>query len=54
LIIGEREVADGTVTLRRYGHQQQQTFAVADFEALLIDAIKQRLPEVDTSSAYSA
>jgi len=54
LIIGEREVADGTVTLRRYGHQQQQTFAVADFEALLIDAIKQRLPEVDTSSADSA
>ena len=54
LIIGEREVADGSVTLRRYGHQQQQTFAAADFENLLIDAIKQRLPEVDTSSADSA
>ena len=54
LIIGEREVADGTVTLRRYGHQQQQTFAAADFENLLIDAIKQRLPEVDTSSADNA
>ena len=47
LIIGEREVADGTVTLRRYGHQQQQTFAVADFEHRLVDAIKRRLPEVD-------
>jgi threonyl-tRNA synthetase len=47
LIIGEREVADGTVTLRRYGHQQQQTFAMADFEHRLVDAIKRRLPEVD-------
>jgi len=47
LIIGEREVADGTVTLRRYGHQQQQTFAMADFEHRLVDAIKLRLPEVD-------
>lgn len=47
LIIGEREVADGTVTLRRYGHQQQQTFAMADFEHRLVDAIRRRLPEVD-------
>jgi threonyl-tRNA synthetase len=47
LIIGEREVADGTVTLRRYGQQQQQTFAMADFEHRLVDAIKRRLPEVD-------
>jgi threonyl-tRNA synthetase len=47
LIIGEREVADGTVTLRRYGHQQQQTFAMADFEHRLVDAIKRRLPEID-------
>ena len=54
LIIGEREVADGTVTLRRYGHQQQQTFAVADFESLLIDAIKQRLPEVDITDSENA
>jgi threonyl-tRNA synthetase len=47
LIIGEREVADGTVTLRRYGHQQQQTFTMADFEHRLVDAIRRRLPEVD-------
>lgn len=53
LIIGEREVADGTVTLRRYGHQQQQTLAVADFESVLINAIKQRLPEIDASSVDS-
>ncbi len=53
LIIGEREVADGTVTLRRYGHQLQQTLAVADFESVLINAIKQRLPEIDASSVDS-
>ncbi|NCF44822.1 MAG: threonine--tRNA ligase [Proteobacteria bacterium] len=46
LIIGEREVADGTVTLRRYGQRDQHTMSVAAFESALMQAIKQRLPEV--------
>jgi threonyl-tRNA synthetase len=46
LIIGEREVTEGTVTLRRYGQQQQHTFEAADFENRLIEAINNRYPEV--------
>ena len=42
LIVGEREQADGTVTLRRYGQTQQHTMSVADFEAALRRAIEQR------------
>ena len=48
LIIGEQEVADGTVTLRRYGIEQQETLTVAAFEARLLVAIRDRtrqLPE---------
>ena len=46
LIIGEREVADGTVTLRRYGLRDQHTMSVEAFESALMHAIKLRLPEV--------
>ena len=46
LIIGEREVADGTVTLRRYGQRAQHTMTVEAFESALLHAVKQRLPEV--------
>ena len=46
LIIGEREVADGTVTLRRYGQRAQHTMTVEAFESALLQAVKQRLPEV--------
>ena len=46
LIIGEREVADGTVTLRRYGQRDQHTMSVEAFESALMQAIKRRLPEV--------
>ena len=46
LIIGEREVADGTVTLRRYGQRAQHTMTVEAFESALLQAGKQRLPEV--------
>jgi threonyl-tRNA synthetase len=46
LIIGEREVADGTVTLRRYGQRDQHTMSVEAFESALMHAIKRRLPEV--------
>ena len=46
LIIGEREVADGTVTLRRYGQRDQHTVSVDVFEAALLQAIGQRSAEV--------
>ncbi len=46
LIIGEREVAENTVTLRRYGRKDQVTVPVADFETALLRAIAERSPEV--------
>ena len=46
LIIGEREVADGTVTLRRYGRKDQVTVSVEAFESALLHAISSRAPEV--------
>jgi threonyl-tRNA synthetase len=42
LIVGEREAADGTVTLRRYGHKDQHTLLVADFEAALLRTVAER------------
>ena len=42
LIVGEREQADGTVTLRRYGQTQQHTLTVDVFESLLLKAIAER------------
>ena len=42
LIVGEREAADGTVTLRRYGIRQQTTMPVAEFELALATTIKTR------------
>lgn len=47
LIIGEREVADGTVTLRRYGQRDQHTLSADVFEAALMQAIRQRSAEVE-------
>ena len=41
LIIGEREAADGTVTLRRYGHKQQHTMPVEEF----VQACRQTIDE---------
>ena len=49
VIIGEREVAEGTVTLRRYGQRAQHTMSVQTFETALLSAIKKRLPEVAVS-----
>ena len=46
LVVGEREQADGTVTLRRYGVKRQQTLPVEEFEAWIVDQIASRaLPE---------
>ena len=42
LIVGEREAADGTVTLRRYGVKQQATMPFERFEAAVRDAIAGR------------
>ena len=42
LVVGEREQADGTVTLRRYGVKRQTTMPFAEFEAALAKTIKQR------------
>lgn len=45
LIVGEREVADGTVTLRRYGYKDQHTMSVDDLVEALVKTIDQRLLE---------
>lgn len=42
LIVGEREAAEGTVTLRRYGHKQQHTMSVDEFESALLTTINER------------
>lgn len=42
LIVGEREVADRTVTLRRYGVKQQTTMPLDAFEAALAKTIAAR------------
>lgn len=42
LIVGEREVADRTVTLRRYGVKQQTTMPLGDFETALGKTIATR------------
>ncbi|MCB9726993.1 MAG: threonine--tRNA ligase [Deltaproteobacteria bacterium] len=42
LVVGEREVEDGTVTLRRYGVQQQETLPFAAFQERLLTAIRTR------------
>lgn len=45
LIVGEKEVEEGTVTLRRYGVREQVTLSVDAFEAALLDTISRRAPE---------
>ncbi len=42
LIVGEREQADGTVTLRRFGQREQHTMTVDAFEAALLETIESR------------
>ena len=42
LIVGEREAADGTVTLRRYGVKRQTTMPFAAFQAALAKTIAER------------
>lgn len=42
LVIGEREAAEGTVTLRRYGSQDQRSMSAEAFRALVGRAIAER------------
>ena len=48
LVIGEREVEEGTVTLRRYGSREQRSMPVAEFVALCRSAIATRSDSVFT------
>jgi threonyl-tRNA synthetase len=47
VIVGEREAAEGTVTLRRYGHRQQHTMSVESFVAAMLQTVKQRSLEFE-------
>ncbi|MEE4280921.1 MAG: threonine--tRNA ligase [Pseudomonadales bacterium] len=47
VIVGEREAAEGTVTLRRYGHRQQHTMSVDSFVAAMLQTVKQRALEFE-------
>ena len=49
LIVGEREVQNSTVTLRRYGIEKQETLSIEALEHTLVDAIKQRSLELQLS-----
>jgi len=42
LVVGEREMEDGTVTLRRYGQREQQTMPFAEFSDRLLRTIRSR------------
>ena len=42
-VVGDKEMADKTVTLRRFGSEKQETVALADFVAQMADAIKMPL-----------
>lgn len=42
LVVGEREEADGTITLRRYGKQEQQTMPFPEFKRWLLERIESR------------
>lgn len=42
LIVGEREMADGSVAVRRYGEGDQGTMSLEDFTHNITEAIKQR------------
>lgn len=42
LVIGEREVEEETVTLRRYGQRAQEIMAADEFRARVASAIRKR------------
>ncbi len=50
LIIGENEQNEGTVTLKRYGREEQSTLPFAEFKADILRRISDR--ELDTPTVY--
>jgi threonyl-tRNA synthetase len=42
LIVGNKEVEEGRVTIRRYGIEKQESMSVAEFKAMLTDEVKTR------------
>ena len=44
LVVGEREVEDGTVTMRNHGSRAQTTLPVAEFQDRILRTIAQRSP----------
>ncbi len=51
LVIGEKERQDGTVTVRRYGHEEQQTLPVEAFQSDLLRRIRER--ELDATRIHA-
>ena len=47
LVVGEREMVDGTITLRRYGSRATETMLFAEFQAKLARAISGRTPTLE-------
>jgi threonyl-tRNA synthetase len=47
LVVGRREQADGSVTLRRRGVDEQVTLAADDFERQVLDAIGRRCRTIE-------
>jgi threonyl-tRNA synthetase len=47
IVIGEREELDGTVTLRRYGLEEQRTMPFLEFRAWIKGQIDQRLQTLE-------
>jgi threonyl-tRNA synthetase len=55
LVVGEKEQADQTVTLRKYGVEQQQTISVEAFESWLLEEVRARkLPQWFTDQSKQA
>ena len=54
LVIGEREVEENTVTLRRYGSREQRTFGAEAFRAMVGQAIAERSDAVFASDSDPA
>ena len=42
LIVGNKEVEENKVTIRRYGIDKQETMGVSEFKSMLMDEIKSR------------
>jgi threonyl-tRNA synthetase len=53
LVLGEREAASAEVTLRRYGHEAQETLPYAEFKARLLRGIRERTRELPSAAQIS-